>query len=270
MKAAPHAAPSAHSCAANADAPACLYRRRIEITRPNLRTATAWMEDDFHHFGVEIEHLAGRITNVRVESKRAPFATCPVAAAKLVALVGQTLVVRASEIGAFIDIRAQCTHMADLAGLAIAAAASGTQRRSYEIAVTDRHPRPSSDRPHAGRCLAALHRDGSEILRWHIEDQTVLLHDGSRVLTEGFRRWTEDLPPPDAEAALVLRRAVGVAAGRVIELDGIRLASELGLPPVCHTYSADQAPVARRNAGSRRDFSTAAETLLADTGSMAF
>jgi hypothetical protein len=242
--------------------PAPCYRRLIEIVSNDAFTVTAWLEDDFHRFGVRVGHDGEKLTAIGVTSPRAPFSTCPAAAVKLQPLREQRLVSRASDIGAFIDMRAQCTHMFDLAGLAIAAASAGRPHRRYEIMVTDRTPTPQSRRPNTGSCQAVLWRDGVEVLNWRIDGQAIRLGSGDRSLQRGFRAWTEGLTVDEAEACLVLRRGIGVAAGRAVNVDEMVFASDIGLPPVCHTYGPDQARVARRNVGTRRDFSAGFPSML--------
>jgi hypothetical protein len=179
-------------------------------------------------------------------------------------------VARASAIGGFIDMWDQCTHMFDLAGLAIAAAYAKRPHRCYEIMVTDRRPTPQPRRPHTGRCVAELRRDGGGILRWDIDEQDIVGRPELRSLLRGFRSWTETLPVAEAEACLVLRRCVGVAAGRAVNVDSVVFASEIGLPPVCHTYRPDQAAMGRRNVGNRRDFSAGTQNVLANLGGFGF
>jgi hypothetical protein len=240
-----------------------LYRRLIDIQAGDSTEVTVWMEDNFHCFAVRLRHDGGMVAAVDVIARRTPWSTCGAAAAKLQALVGQSLVPRSSIVGEMLNMRMQCTHMFDLAGLALAAAANGVLHRVYQATVTLRDPMPARGAPHTGRCSAILCRDGTEILRWIIEDQTIAMPD-HRSLLRGFRAWTESLSADDAEAALVLRRAVDVSGGLSVDLDNIGSPLELGLPPVCHSYQPDQAALARRNKGMSRDFRQGFETMLAD------
>lgn len=246
------------------------YRRVIDIVGHDACAVTAWLEDDFHLFGVQVRHDGGKIVAIEVASPRAPFSTCPAASAKLRPLIGQALLPRASDIGALIDMRTQCTHMFDLAGLAIAAASAGRPHRHYELMVTDRTPVPAQRRPQTGACQAILWRDGAEVLNWRIDGQTIRLASGDHSLQRGFRAWTEGLPVDEAEAWLVLRRGIGVAAGRVVNLDDTVFAGDIGLPALCHTYSPDQMNVARRNIGSRRDFSAGSGGMLGGADNSVF
>ncbi len=114
------------------------YRRLIDLRRQDDRTAVGWMEDDFHHFGVTVVHDGGVVVDVRAMAVRYPWTTCPGATEPLKALVGKPLVSRSSDIGGLIDMRVQCTHLFDLAGLVLAHAARGGDHRRYEVTVLDR------------------------------------------------------------------------------------------------------------------------------------
>lgn len=242
---------------------AALYRRLIDIQAHKPGEVTAWMEDNFHDFAVRVTHDGETVTNVDVMARRTPWSTCGGASIKLQALVGRKLISRSSAIGDMLNMRMQCTHMFDLAGLALAAAANGVERRVYQATVTLREPLPLKGAPHTGTCTALLCRDGQEVLRWSVKDQAILLPE-QRSLLRGFRAWTETLPAAEAEAALVLRRAVDVSGGLSVDLDDIASPLDLHLPAVCHSYQPDQAALARRNKGMSRDFTSGFAGMLAD------
>ena len=111
--------------------------RRIEIaTRPH--EARAVVEDDFHHFRVTLRHADGVVTEALSRALRWPNALCPVAGERLSELVGMPLNASSAAVLGHTDARQQCTHMIDIAGLAVAAAARGIPRRSYAAVVPDR------------------------------------------------------------------------------------------------------------------------------------
>ena len=97
-----------------------VYRRRIRLTSPVKGRVAAEMEDDFHHFGVELEHDGERVTAIQGSAARFPWTTCPAAAVELQGLVGAPLATRSTAIADHIPARQNCTHMYDLAGLALA------------------------------------------------------------------------------------------------------------------------------------------------------
>ena len=82
----------------------------------------------------------------------------------------------------------------------------------------------------------------------------------------GFLAWAEaNLDSETAEAAIVLRRALHIAHGRIKDLDVHETGAEL-LPMMsgtCYTFTPGRADVAVRMKGSTRDFSERAEEMLA-------
>lgn len=235
------------------------FRRRIEIRSRSTTTGgevRAALEDDFHHFRVTVHHKDGIVSAVEGASPRHPFTACPAAAGQLQTLQGMALTTVASSVTRHVeDASEQCTHLLDLAGLAIATAAVGLVRRSYEIDV----PREN------GHVTAAhLLRDDAYRLDWRL--------DGGRIaspppfagvsLHEGFARMAlSTLPPDQAEAAIVLRRCAVIGAGRLKNIDLEPHAKPTGR---CYAQQPARAPLAIRIVGSTLDFSTRASALCED------
>src|SRR5207237_10898454 len=126
------------ACSVDMTYPSGSYRRRIHVTAsPDHAAVTAELEDDFHHFRVTVAHDGARVTGVRGEGVRYPWSTCPLAAAQLEPLFGMSLSTRSTAVGDVVSARDNCTHMFDLAGLAVAHAARDGDRRQYDITVSD-------------------------------------------------------------------------------------------------------------------------------------
>jgi hypothetical protein len=238
--------------------PSGAFRRRIRIASSSGE-ATAELEDDFHHFRVTVEHDGSRVTDVRGESVRFPWSTCPMAAAQLVPLTGMPLSDRSTAVGDVISARDNCTHMFDLAGLAVAQAARPEHDpRQYDVVVPD-----AVD----GRRRVTLERDGVQQLAWLVDRDTILEPEPftGQALRGGFLAWAEaTLAADTAEAAIVLRRACHIAFGRLQDLDVYADASPL-LPIMsgaCYTFQPERAPGAMRMKGTIRDFSHAPERML--------
>ena len=82
---------------------------------------------------------SGRVQRVDGWAVRHPYSTCPLAAGQLARLVGMSLESRRELRHRATRIRVeQCTHLLDLAGLAIAAAARPAWQRWYDISVPRR------------------------------------------------------------------------------------------------------------------------------------
>ncbi len=216
------------------------------------------VEDDFHHFRVTIRHADGRVTEATSQALRSPTVLCPLAGDQLADLVGMALSPSSAAALGQTDARQQCTHMIDIAGLAIAAAARGIARRGYAALVPDRED---------GRTHASLTRDGEPVLNWAIAGRVI---EGPAPfagvnIDSGFTGWSQKtLGLDEAEAALVLRRAVFISGGRGVDLDAPgRRTGPLG---GCWTWQPERADRATRNIGSTWDFTGRAEALTLDDG----
>lgn len=227
----------------------------------------AWLEDDFHHIGLTLEHDGQNITAIRVASERLPFTTCPAAAANLQKLVGQHLSPRCTDIGAMVNMREQCTHMYDLAGLAMAQAAAGRDHRQYEAIIGDREiiAWEAGKRRLLGPGEAYLLRDNKEVLRWQIDKRAIAgpAEWAGQSLTKGFRPRTENMPIEQAESATVLRRAIMVAGGRSFDPDTVVTAAERWQTGACYTFLEENRESGLRNFGNARNYEDSGDAMLA-------
>jgi hypothetical protein len=225
----------------------------------------AGLEDDFHHFTVRLVHDGALVTSVEARAHRWPWTTCPDAAGPLHALEGMELSPRCLAVGAVADAKQNCTHMFDLAGLAVAHAARagpvGT-RRQYDVEI-----------PAAAQEGTPTHvlcrRDGALVHDWTLEGRRCVRPEpfASAPWRGGFLRWADEtFEPDDAESAIVLRRACDIGMGRGMDLDAVDRAQEMEpmMAGVCYTMQPAQIRVALRHKGTIRDFDTAEDRLLAD------
>jgi hypothetical protein len=242
-----------------------IFRRRIGITSQATGSsgeARAALEDDFHHFRVRIAHERGHVVQAQGWAVRHPYSTCPLAAGQLSRLIGMQLESAANSVARIAEPREQCTHLLDLAGLAIAAAANLVGQRWYDAAVPRRIE---------GRTRATLHRDRVPMLVWDLQDTTiqkpVAYQDVS--LREGMSSWAQGtLTPQEAEAALVLRRCALISLGRTKDLDAQIHAEPTGR---CFVQQPQRAVLGRRMVGSMLDFTDRAGVLCeADREWLAF
>lgn len=215
------------------------------------------VEDDYHHFRVEVLHANGRVTAVRTDSPRYPYSLCPAAGSRLSELIGHDVTSRISDLSNLVDVRLQCTHQFDIAALAIAAAARGSRERRYEAIVDD----VSLD---ARR--AVLWRDSVLVLEWDVEGRMIISpHALAGIgLGTGFTRYVaQTFDAETAEAALVLRRAVFVSSGRGMteRLDALSHAPPRG---GCWVEQPERAGEAFRVRGSTHDFTGRRHELTQD------
>lgn len=235
------------------------FRRRVLIGVGRSATATGEvrvaLEDDYHHLRVTVGFDRGIVSRTAAVFPRRPFTTCAAAVPELAVIEGRPLSTVASEVNRWTDARLQCTHMLDMAGLGIAAAARGDQAVRYDVEVPDRR---------AGVSSATLARDGAVTLAWTVDDITVLAPEPfvGQHLGRGFAGWALGaLGAIEAEAAMVLRRAVVISRGRAYDQDSRTHAEPLGR---CFSQQPDRAEAALRVVGSTLDFSERAEALCAD------
>jgi len=235
-----------------------MFRRRIILRSqfsPAQARVRAVLEDDFHHFRVELVSIDGVVSKISASAPRRPYSLCGQAVEKLDLLLGMKLSPIAHEVTRVTDPAEQCTHLFELCGLAIAAAARGTARRQYDIEVP-----PRVDQ----RTQARLSRDGVALLAWDVLD-TVIQGPAPYTgmdLYQGMARWAlGTLAPEEAEAALVLRRATGISKGRGMNLD-----AQVHARPSAHCFSQQprRALQALRMVGSTWDFAAAPERLCMD------
>jgi hypothetical protein len=237
--------------------------RRVFLLVAGQGRVVAELEDDFHRFRVTLVHAGSRVVSVRGEAFRYPWTECPGATVALRALEGMPLSARPSAAAEHADPRRNCTHLFDLAALAVAHAAAGRERRRYEIEIPDRRE---------GRTRARLARDGAPLLDWELENATIAApapFAGQSLRGGGFLCWAErELERDTAEAAVALRRACLISMGRMRDLDAAPDASVyLAMAPAsCHTFTAGVAERARRMHGTSLEFTHRPELLLADLG----
>ena len=231
----------------------------MRVTAIDASTVRGDMEDDFHRFGVTMRHDGRRVVDVVGDAFRYPWTTCPSAVEPLRALAGAPLTQRLSALGDYAPARQNCTHMFDLAGLAVAHAARGNgAARTYDVAIPDRDGK---------RTQPALWRDGELLFRWSIAGRKIIDPPpfDNVELRGGFIAWAEETLDADtAEAASVLRRACDISFGRSIELDVFETADMLGDPVrgTCHSFQPGTIEQAVRVKGQTRDFTNDADALL--------
>jgi DUF2889 family protein len=236
-----------------------IYRRRIRIvTTPGQ--ARADLEDDPHRYGVIVHHDGERVTGVQGIALRTPWSLCRDAVNVLDRLIGMALSPDPQEVYRHTDGRSQCTHLFDLAGLAVAHAARGIAQRQYDIET------PCLDTRQARE--ARLSVDGELRLTWTLQRTAILGpapfagQDLRSMMSWAKARFLDR----DAfEAVMVLRRAVFVSGNRIYDMDRMAHAAATGhVSGACYVYQRGVAERAAREVGSTLDFGATPQALLAD------
>jgi len=234
------------------------FRRRVWVATRMQSGATlearCAVEDDYHHFRVLLEARNGVVASVQTFARRSPNSLCHAAGHQLQDLVGMALDPACAAVLRQTDQFQQCTHQLDLAGLGVAAMALERPRRIYEVTVPDRQD---------GRTIAKLHADGQLMLTWRVVDMTIegpAPYEG-RSMAAGFTQFTTSLSRDEAEAALVMRRALFVSQGRGLDLATL---GDRGPVGGCWAWQPERISQLHRLPENRRDFADSAEDLLAD------
>jgi hypothetical protein len=239
---------------------AATYRRSVLI-RSDASSASADLEDDPHRFGVDIRHDGNRVTRVAGRAIRTPWTSCPLAVEILRKLEGVELLRSPFAVLRHIAQREQCTHMMDLAALAISAAARGIRRRRYDAAFK----LSCAD----GECRQGwISADGGSREAWQVDYELIV--EPSRYRGLELRRagsWVANhaLSEDELEALFVVRRAHLVSGG-------LRFAPDTPATPLdqswmqgaCFTFQPQHAASSARVIGSTLDFTDTPERLLAD------
>ncbi|MCH1512405.1 MAG: DUF2889 domain-containing protein [Acidimicrobiales bacterium] len=239
-----------------------LCRRRIRLTKSEHNRTIGELEDDFHHFRVELTHDQEKILSVEGSILRAPWSTCSEANHPLQKIIGSSLSSESTAIGGYASPTSNCTHLFDLTGLVISHTVQEQIVRQYDLMVTD----PSD---HKQDLL--LWRDGELLLAWTVQADTIIEPpEWEGVSLQGkFIPWAiAQLDPKTAEAAIALRRMLHISSGHGINLDKLENGAEHLDGPIgrCYTYTDEVLLRATRMKKTVRNFEREehASLMLAD------
>lgn len=242
----------------NPDCGKGMFRRRIGCSRRPGETLME-LEDCNHAFRMWIRHDGRVVSRVEADTIRAPLTTCPGAGDLLAEFVGTPLsTTRVELIGRHAKGR-HCTHLYDMLLISL-----WFYQQNKSSCVID----AEVDDFVAGRAGARLFIDSVLEHDWRLEQRLMLepAHlQGVQIGPGFFSRIELRLPKEQHEPALWLNTAIFVAAGRRYDIDA--MAGQTVKPsriPLgsCYAYQAERLALARRSAGSVRDFSARPDRLL--------
>lgn len=234
-----------------------VFRRRLRW-RATAGCVDVELEDSNHGFRLRLCHDTQRITEVAVDPVRYPFTTCPEASRSVECIVGMTLD-DAVKLRERLPGGENCTHMADMALIAVAHARDLGIERLYDIAVEDERN---------GVTQARIQRDGELVFEWLVRANIIESPKAlaGRPLMRGFYAWAvQTFDDKVLEAAQALQRGFFVAQARrycylPVEhypaiTDGMPIGS-------CYSYNTGAVERALRIRGSVRDYSASSDRLL--------
>lgn len=211
-----------------------LIRRSLSLAARDEGTVVGWVEDNFHHLGVTVRHDGVTVRAVSAATVRIPWTTCCEAGTPLEALVGQPLLRRASLLARRVPMQFQCTHLFELAALAMVHASARRADRRYDIVVR-------RDPTRAEEMTGTLAENGEVVLAWTVVEGRIAgpREYAGQSLFEGFRDWLEALSDEEAGHVWMLRRGFWLAAG-LSAFQPRAVAAETGLGHVCYSYQPAQ------------------------------
>lgn len=235
------------------------FRRRIRLSHSN-QSISAELEDCNHGFRLNIQYRDHSISTIDVETVRYPLNTCPGAAEPLQKLIGCRLDANIDELKAASQPRSNCTHLYDLALLAMAHGQRPEGIRVYDVEVPDSLGADQA---------MTVYRDGQLVHHWltdqqHIVEPAELL---GKPIMKGFSQWSQQQfdNKDQLEAAQVLQRGFFVARARRVELNnrgGHPAIKDSMMAGACYSYSPEVIEQGIRLPGTVRDFSDCPEQLL--------
>ncbi|HOM15214.1 MAG TPA: DUF2889 domain-containing protein [Rubrivivax sp.] len=162
-----------------------VFRRRIRLCADAGRVMVE-LEDGNHGFRLRLHHDGRVVADVDADTIRHPFGTCTEAVRPLRQFGGHRLADGTKALRDRLDPGAHCTHLFDMAMLAIHHAgqrtASAGTAIDYEMAVHDEA---------AGLTRAEIRRNGALVHAWQIRSHRVAspaVHQGQPMM-RGFHAW---------------------------------------------------------------------------------
>lgn len=244
--------------APNPDYGSGLFRRRLRL-HCGTREVAIDLEDSNHGFCLRLAHDGESVTGVRAQPVRHPFVTCPEAVVPLGRIVGTRLDADPASVRTRLVPGEQCTHLFDMAMLALSHAPEVGLERLYDVVVDDERN---------GVTRARVWCDGALVHDWCIRARALETPAdlAGRPMMRGFFGWAAaafDAMP--LEAAVILQRGYFVAQSRRMRNSPAaeHPATADHMPEGnCHSYNAAAVGRALRIEGAVRDLTHRPDALL--------
>jgi len=220
----------------------------------------AALEDMCHAMICTLEHDGEKVIAVEADFRRYTLQFCPGASVPLQELVGMPLATTTADFFAGGRARQNCTHMLDLAWLAMRHARRGEIEWLYEVEIPDAPKAPMR---------GILRRNGKTVQDWCVERGVITSPPvlAGQSLTGGFTRWLTTESGLDEEAieeCLVLHKGYFMTGARqfLIPEGPLPESYKKSVAGVCYGYAAERVDEAIGLSGMKRDFSHQPEKLL--------
>src|SRR5574337_1214784 len=158
-----------------------IFRRRLRLQVEDGKVSVE-LEDDNHGFRLRLLHDGEHVAALEVDAVRHPFNTCPEAVRPLQRVIGLRLGEEEAALRKKLIPGANCTHMYDMALIAVANARQANGTHLYDMEVDDEK---------AGVTVARISRDGQLIHDWSIRNHQLVSpaqYAGQPVM-RGFYAW---------------------------------------------------------------------------------
>ncbi len=245
-----------------------IFRRRIHL-RADGNTVAVELEDGNHGFRIVLRHDGEQVSGIDVDAVRHPFNTCPEAVGPLQRIVGQRLDISAQALRDRLVPGDNCTHMFDMAALAIAHAGCSGTELEYDMAVEDEvstDEAAGDERERASSVSIAC--NGRSVHAWQVRAHHIVAPStlAGMPMMRGFHAWaSRQFAGAELEAATALQRAYFVAQSRRFNFDPPAANPGIGdgMPQgSCYSYNHGAVERAVRSTNTVRDFTKAPEKLL--------
>lgn len=232
------------------------FNRRIHLRKIDGGVVAA-LEDCSHAFRIHLYHDGSKVTAINAESIRYPMTGCLGAPDHLRALQGLPLGLDATEYMLREHPRSHCTHLYDLALLALAHTARDDIERQIDVVIPDELDAPVQ---------AQVFINQKEVLCWEIQAWHVVSPYTGKPVFRGFSQWAEaSLQGAEKEAGYALQKSYMVAQARRFDADAMasnKPSSEVNMHGACFNYSDAVLPHTERIKNTLRDFTHTEEQLL--------
>lgn len=232
------------------------FNRRIKLER-RAGSVVAELEDCSHAFRVILSYRHSVVSDVQAESLRYPMTGCIGAPDKLKELIGVRTDLSAREYVAKINPKVHCTHLYDLALLALAHISRDESVRVIDVVIPDELEEAVE---------ATVSVNNRTVLTWLIRSWQIIAPYKDKPVYRGFAQWAEELLDGDEkEAGFVLQKSYMVAQARRFDADAMldrKPGSEVSMAGVCYNYGPDIIKHTERVPNTLRDFTGVEEQLL--------